>query len=159
VLIRDVDAQAVDLEGYLFPETYALPRAAPASRLIALMVDRFRATYTDEWRRTAEAQGFTTRQVVTLASLVEKETGKAEERPIVATVYRNRLKIGGPPGRSTVVYALRRPAYAGNIRQVDHLDSPIAPIGMRPAAGVIMALARPRSKRCLCPLESVACIS
>ena len=56
-LIRVVDRQAVDLEGYLFPETYTLPRAFPASRLVAMMVDRFLATYTDQWRRAAEELG------------------------------------------------------------------------------------------------------
>jgi len=126
-LIRDLDAQAVDLEGYLFPETYALPREMAASRLIAMMVDRFRATYIDEWRRSAEEQGLTTRQVVTLASLVEKETGKREERPIVAAVYRNRLQIGmALQADPTVVYALQKAGrYTGNIRRVDlALDSP-----------------------------------
>jgi peptidoglycan lytic transglycosylase G len=126
-LIRDLDPEAVDLEGYLFPETYALPRETPASRLIAMMVERFRATYTDQWRRSAQAQGLTTRQVVTLASLVEKETGKADERPIVAAVYRNRLKIGmGLQADPTVVYALQKEGrYTGNIRRDDlALDSP-----------------------------------
>lgn len=126
-LIRDLDAEAVDLEGYLFPETYALPRETPATQLITTMVDRFRATYTDEWRRSAEAQGLTTRQVVTLASLVEKETGKPEERPIVAGVYRNRMKIGmGLQADPTVVYALQNAGrYTGNIRRDDlSIDSP-----------------------------------
>ena len=125
--IQALDAQAVDLEGYLFPETYALPRAVQASRLIAVMVDRFLATYTDRWRRAAEEQGLTMRQVVTLASLIEEETGKSEERPIVAAVYRNRLRIGMRlQADPTVVYALRQAGtYTGNIRRDDlALDSP-----------------------------------
>lgn len=126
-LIQALDGEAVDLEGYLFPETYALPRATPASRLIVMMVDRFLATYTDRWRRAAEEQGLTMRQVVTLASLVEEETGTPEERPIVAAVYRNRLRIGMRlQADPTVVYALRQAgSYAGNIRRDDlALDSP-----------------------------------
>ncbi len=126
-LIRAVDPQAVDLEGYLFPETYTLPRAFPASRLVAMMVDRFLETYTDQWRRAAEEQGLTVHQVVTLASLVEKETGMPEERPMVAAVYRNRLKIGMRlQADPTVVYALRQAGrYTGNIRRDDlALDSP-----------------------------------
>ena len=126
-LIKDLDTDARDLEGYLFPETYALPRETPAARVIAMMVDRFRATYIDDWRRLADDQDLTTRQVVTLASLVEKETAQAQERPIVAAVYRNRLKIGmALQADPTVVYAMQRAGtYNGNIRRDDlALDSP-----------------------------------
>jgi UPF0755 protein len=126
-LIGDVDSAAEDLEGYLFPETYALPRGTPTATLIRLMVDRFRMTYTADLRVSAEQQGLTTRQAVTLASLVEKETGKADERPLVAAVYRNRLKIGmAMQADPTVVYALRKAGnYDGNIRKEDlSLDSP-----------------------------------
>lgn len=126
-LIGDLDSTANDLEGYLFPDTYALPRGTAASRLVALMVDRFRASYSDALGRSAQEHGLTTRQVVTLASLIEKETGKAEERPLVAAVYRNRLKVGmGLQADPTVVYALQKAGrYNGNIRRQDlELDSP-----------------------------------
>ncbi|OFW01592.1 MAG: hypothetical protein A3I61_06115 [Acidobacteria bacterium RIFCSPLOWO2_02_FULL_68_18] len=126
-LIRDLDPLATDLEGYLFPDTYALPRGTPAPRLVASMVERFQAAYAGDLRRRAEEQGLTTRQVVTLASLVEKETGRPEERPLVAAVYRNRLKVGmGLQADPTVVYALRKAGrYDGNIRRQDlALDSP-----------------------------------
>jgi UPF0755 protein len=125
--ITDLDPRATDLEGYLFPETYALPRGTPASRLIDAMFDRFRVVYDDRMRARAEAQGLTTRQVVTIASLVEKETGKADERPIVAAVYRNRLKIGmAMQADPTIVYALAKAhRYTGNIRREDlTLESP-----------------------------------
>jgi UPF0755 protein len=126
-LIKDFDAEARDLEGYLFPETYALARETPAARVVAQMVDRFRAAYQDEWRRRAEGAGLTTRQVVTLASLVEKETAQPQERAMVAAVYRNRLRIGmALQADPTVVYAMRRAGtYDGNIRRADlALDSP-----------------------------------
>jgi peptidoglycan lytic transglycosylase G len=125
--IHDFDDKASDLEGYLFPETYALPRHTPASRLIDLMVERFRTVYDEKMRARGSGQGLTTRQVVTLASLVEKETGKAEERPIVAAVYRNRMKIGMPmQADPTIVYALEKAhRYDGNIRREDlSMDSP-----------------------------------
>ena len=125
--IRELDDRASDLEGYLFPETYALPRQVPAARLVDLMVERFQAVYDDKMRARASAEGLTTRQVVTLASLVEKETGKTEERPLVAAVYRNRMKIGMPmQADPTVVYALMKAhRYDGNIRREDlSLDSP-----------------------------------
>jgi UPF0755 protein len=126
-LIQDLDPQATDLEGYLFPDTYALPRRTAASRLIAQMVDRFRASYTDDIRARAAEREMTTREVVTLASLVEKETGAGAERPIVAAVYANRLKIGmGMQADPTVVYALQKAGkYDGNIRREDlAIDSP-----------------------------------
>ena len=126
-LIRDLDPEAPDLEGYLFPETYAVPRGTPAAKLIALMIDRFRATYTEALQERAREQQLTTRQVVTLASLVEKETGKGDERPLVAAVYRNRMRIGmGMQADPTVVYALRKAGrYDGNIRREDlAIDSP-----------------------------------
>jgi UPF0755 protein len=125
--IADLDSEATDLEGYLFPETYALARKGDASRLIELMVDRFRSVYGEQMRTRAEAAGMTTRQVLTLASIVEKETGKPEERPIVAAVFRNRLKIGMPLQTDpTVVYALAKEhRYSGNIHKEDlSMDSP-----------------------------------
>ena len=125
--INDMDPAATDLEGYLFPDTYALPRRTPASRLIAQMVGRFRATYTDDLRSHAEERELTTREVVTLASLIEKETGAPDERPLVSAVYTNRLKIRmGLQADPTVVYALQKAGkYDGNIRREDlALDSP-----------------------------------
>ena len=126
-LIKDLDPAANDLEGYLFPDTYALPRRMPASRLIAQMVGRFRASYTDDVKSRADERGMTSREVVTLASLIEKETGTPGERPLVAAVYTNRLKIGmGLQADPTVVYALQKAGkYDGNIRKEDlGLDSP-----------------------------------
>ncbi len=126
-LIHDLDPDAPDLEGYLFPETYALPRGTPATRLVSIMVDRFRAVYTEDLRASAAAQGLTTRQVVTLASIVEKEAGLAAERPLVAAVFRNRMRIGMRlQADPTVIYALQKAGrWDGNIRRQDlQVDSP-----------------------------------
>jgi len=126
-LIRDLDPEATDLEGYLFPETYSLSRSTDAPRLVALMVDRFTKTLTPELRAAAQSRGLSVRQLVTLASIVEKETGKPEERPIVASVYANRLRIGMPlQCDPTVIYALLRAGrYDGNLRRDDlQFDSP-----------------------------------
>lgn len=125
--IADIDPAARDLEGYLFPETYTLPRGVPAARLIEQMVGRFRAVFTEDMRQRAMEQGQTVREIVTLASLVEKETAQPEERPLVAAVYRNRTKIGmGMQADPTVVYALQKAGrYNGNIRKQDlSFDSP-----------------------------------
>src|SRR4030095_11458809 len=115
-----------DLEGLLFPEEYSRPREVDASRVVAMMVDRFRAL-SESMRTRAESQQMTMRQVVTLASLVEKETARADERPIVAAVYRNRIKQGmGMQADPTVVYALMKAGeYDGNSRrEALNFDSP-----------------------------------
>src|SRR3954447_9779082 len=82
--IHDLDPAAKDLEGYLFPETYAVPHRTDAAKLTRLMVARFEKVATPELRQAAAARNLTLRQTVTLASIVEKETAKAEERPLVA---------------------------------------------------------------------------
>jgi len=119
--IRDVDPQAPNLEGYLFPETYSLARHTNAEHLVRLMVARFLHVWTPEMRAAADAQHLSARQAVTLASIVEKETGKADERPVVAAVYANRLRIGMPlQCDPTVIYGLERAGkYTGNLRRED----------------------------------------
>ena len=126
-LIGDLDPQAKDLEGYLFPETYSLPRNTPAAVVVEQMVAGFKNALTEPMRAAAKEQGFTIRQLVTLASLVEKETAAAEERPIVAAVYRNRVKINmGMQADPTVIYALQKAGqYRGNLtRENLQFDSP-----------------------------------
>jgi UPF0755 protein len=126
-LIRDLDPSADDLEGYLFPETYNLPRDASADLLVEQMVARFRAVYGEPLRDAARARGLTTRRVVTIASLVEKETSRSDERPIVSAVYQNRLRIGmGMQCDPTVIYALQKAGlWRGNLtRENLQFDSP-----------------------------------
>ena len=125
--VRAIDPKAPDLEGYLFPETYNLPRRADAQALVSQMTARFLEVFDESLRRETEAQGRTVREVVTLASLVEKETAKPEERPIVAAVYLNRVRIGmGLQGDPTVIYALEKAGkYTGNLtRENLRFDSP-----------------------------------
>lgn len=126
-LIRDLDPAATDLEGYLFPDTYPVPRQTPAATLVAQMVRGFRAALTPELIARAAADGLTVRQVVTLAALVEKETAQDAERPIVAAVYRNRHTIGmGMQADPTVIFALQRAGqWDGNLSRADlQFDSP-----------------------------------
>jgi UPF0755 protein len=126
-LIRALDPDAKGLEGYLFPETYALSRHADAAKLVTLMVSRFEHVFTPELRQAAAARNLTVRQAVTLASIVEKETARADERPLVAAVYATRLRIGMPlQCDPTVIYALTKAGrYAGNIHKDDlSFDSP-----------------------------------
>ncbi|HEY0874052.1 MAG TPA: endolytic transglycosylase MltG [Vicinamibacterales bacterium] len=126
-LVKGFDPAAKDLEGYLFPDTYTLPRTVTAAQLIERMVARFEKVLTPELREQAAARGLNVRELVTLASLVEKETAKPEERPIVAGVYTNRLRIGmGLQCDPTVIYALMLEGrYDGNIRRADlQIDNP-----------------------------------
>lgn len=126
-LIHELDPAARDLEGYLFPDTYNMTRHTTAAQLVERMVGGFDKVLTPELRAAARDHGMTVRQLVTLASIVEKETAKPEERPIVAGVYVNRLRIGmGLQADPTVIYALLRVnRYDGNLTR-DNLqfDSP-----------------------------------
>jgi UPF0755 protein len=126
-LVESIDPDARDLEGYLFPDTYSVSRQTDARALVRQMVDRFKQVASDAMLAEAHAQGFTARQVVTLASLVEKETARADERSLVAAVYRNRLRARiALQCDPTVIYAMQRVGrYHGNIRKVDlEIDSP-----------------------------------
>ena len=125
-LIQDLDPHAKDLEGYLFPDTYDIPRGPdPAAQLVSRMVRRFRAVIAPELPRLPS--GRTLRQIVTLASIVETETARPEERPRVAAVFLNRLQKRMPLQTDpTVIYALRKAGtWDGNIRKGDlDVDSP-----------------------------------
>jgi UPF0755 protein len=126
-LVRAFDPDAKDLEGYLFPETYSLSRHADAAKVVALMVARFDRVFTPALREAAAARHLSVRQAVTLASIVEKETARADERSLVAAVYSTRLRIGMPlQCDPTVIYALTKAGrYAGNIHKGDlSIDSP-----------------------------------
>lgn len=125
--IRDLDPRAPDLEGYLFPETYALTRAATAAGLVGMMVRQFRKTFDPLWQARGPAYARSVRETVALASLVEKETARPEERTTVAGVYANRLRIGmGLQCDPTVIYALMRAGqWDGNITRAGlQIDSP-----------------------------------
>jgi UPF0755 protein len=126
-LIADLDPGADDLEGYLFPDTYRFPRAATAEDVVAAMVSGFRRMFDGAMQAEAASRNLPLRRLVTLASLVEKETGKPDERPLVAAVYLNRLQIGMPlQCDPTIIYALQRAGrYTGNLTRADlELNSP-----------------------------------
>lgn len=126
-LVHDIDPAAVDLEGYLFPDTYPVSRHIDAPGMVKVMVERFGRALTPELRAAASARGYSVRQLVTLASIVEKETGTPSERPLVSAVYTNRLKVGmGLQCDPTVIYALQLAGkYNGNLRRADlSFDSP-----------------------------------
>lgn len=107
-LIADLDPQADSLEGYLFPDTYEYDETTTAEQLIEKMVRRFRQVLRPEYLERARELKMTLRQVVTLASLIEKEAKIASERPLISSVFHNRLirgmKLECDP---TVLYAAR----------------------------------------------------
>jgi len=126
-LIKAIDPQADSLEGYLFPDTYHLPRSEGAPALVQRMVQRFKSVFDEDLQKKAKATGLTVRQLMSLAALVEKETARGEERPVVSAVYHNRLRIGMPmQADPTVIYALKRAGrWNGNITKADlQFDSP-----------------------------------
>lgn len=120
-LVHDIDPQAPSLEGYLFPDTYHFTRTQSLHDMAAAMVRRF--------RQAAKEAGLNqnVHGVVTMASIVEKETGAPEERPEVASVFYNRLQknmvLATDP--SVIYAALLNNRYTGVIHQSDlHFDSP-----------------------------------
>jgi UPF0755 protein len=93
-LIADWDPAARDLEGYLFPDSYNVPRGTSTADLVAAMVAEFRRVNDEGRRRRAAELRMSVREVVTLASLIEEYTALPEERPRVAAVFHNRLRLG-----------------------------------------------------------------
>ena len=105
-LIHDLDPSAMNLEGYLFPDTYEFSPETRAPDVVEMMVKQFRNVWKPEWTERARAMGFTPRQIVTIASIIETEAKLAEERPIVASVIYNRLRRNVPLAvDSTIIYA------------------------------------------------------
>ena len=133
MMVRDIDPHARTLEGFLFPATYELPRHPVPVELTAAMVKKFK----EQWARispptagddkTRLPSGYPISSIVTLASLIERETPKKEERPLVAGVFENRLRkdmmLQCDP---TVIYALEQEGrYNGTLTGADlHLNSP-----------------------------------
>jgi len=125
--VAGVDPGADSLEGYLFPDTYPLPRRAGASGTVDAMLARFARAFDADLRAAAAVAGMTTRQAVTLASLIELESAQADERPIISGVFHRRLKVGMPlQCDPTVIYAIARAGrWDGNIHKADlQIDSP-----------------------------------
>lgn len=123
--VRDLAPNAASAEGFLFPATYAFPRHPTGRAIVDAMVKHFR----QEWA-TISSQAIpehSVEQTVTLASLVERETPKPEERPLVAGVFLNRLRQGVPlQCDPTVVYALELAGrYSGTLEASEiPFDSP-----------------------------------
>lgn len=118
-LIKDLDDQALTLEGYLFPSTYRITRSTTAEQLVRQMVDQFRKEWSTLTAATKPERSV--HDTVTLASLVEKETGNPAERTMVASVYANRLRVGMKLDcdPTTIYAALLEDRYRGVIHRSD----------------------------------------
>jgi UPF0755 protein len=120
-LIASLGLEVESLEGYLFPETYHFERGLAASDVVRALVAQFLGVW-EQIEPAARAAKMSRHQVVTLASIVERETGVAEERPLVAAVFRNRLRRGMRlESDPTVIYGI--PGFDGNLRRRDLEDT------------------------------------
>jgi peptidoglycan lytic transglycosylase G len=117
-LVRTQGIDAETFEGYLFPDTYYFLKGTLPEKVISSMAKRFWSVWTPEWKEQAKSMGLTVHQVVTLASIVEKETGIAAERPVISSVFHNRLnrkmRLESDP---TVIYGIKD--FNGNITRKD----------------------------------------
>jgi len=117
-LTRQLSVPADTFEGYLFPDTYAFARTADPERIIKAMVAELRANFPAKWHERAQELGFSVHEMITLASIIEKETGVADERPVIASVFHNRLgknmRLESDP---TVIYGIKN--FDGNLTRAD----------------------------------------
>jgi UPF0755 protein len=93
-LLRRLDVPIESLEGYLFPDTYTFASGSTARDVVAAMVERFEQAWKPAWDDHLKTLALSRHDVVTMASIVEKEARIAEERPVISAVYYNRLRVG-----------------------------------------------------------------
>ncbi len=131
--LKAVTAEAMDkkwrmthgsLEGYLFPETYKFPKNTPAAKVVTVMTEMFFKQARKMLPEPVVSTPETLHKIVTLASIIEKETGAKNERSLISAVFINRLKRNMPlQSDPTVIYAL--PHFDGNLKKKDlKYDSP-----------------------------------
>jgi UPF0755 protein len=149
---RFLGVNADSLEGYLFPDTYYLPKGTTMHDVAKRMVQRYKEVFTDSYRKRAAELGFTEQQIVTLASIIEKEAKVESERKLISAVYHNRLKKGIKlQADPTAVYGTR--AWVTRVTSKDlrrpsayntylHKGLPPGPIA-NPGQGAILAALYP----------------
>ncbi|MFO8082748.1 MAG: endolytic transglycosylase MltG [Desulfobacterales bacterium] len=121
-LIQHLGINAKNFEGYLFPDTYFFEKDAAPEKIISTMVKQFYNTFNPLWEKRSSDLQLSMHEIVTLASIIEKETGLAEERPLISSVFHNRLKknmrLQSDP---TVIYGVEN--FDGNLTR-KHLQTP-----------------------------------
>lgn len=99
---------SASIEGYIFPDTYTIPKGVDAEDALGIMIDKMREKFTPELSARAESMGMTENEVLTLASIVEKEAVVDAERPLISAVYHNRLKNRMPlQADPTAIYGIK----------------------------------------------------
>ncbi|MEW6248155.1 MAG: endolytic transglycosylase MltG [Nitrospirota bacterium] len=117
--IRTLGIEADSLEGYLFPDTYRFARRTKAGDALRVLVDNLWQVFTPELRERAKQVNLSIHEVLTLASVIEKETSVDEERPLISAVFHNRLRKNIPlQSDPTVIYGLAA-SFDGNLRRQD----------------------------------------
>jgi UPF0755 protein len=107
--IKSLGIEADSLEGYLFPDTYLMPKGITSQEIAERMINRFREVITPEIENRAKEIGFTIKEVITLASIIEREAQVDSERALVSAVYQNRLRKGMPlQADPTAIYGIKR---------------------------------------------------
>ena len=114
--------EAKSLEGFLFPETYFFSRAETEKQILSTMIAQYRKVFGSDFKKRAREIGMKEYEVLILASIVEKETGAGSDRPLISSVFHNRLKrrmrLDSDP---TVIYGLKN--FNGNLTR-KHLQTP-----------------------------------
>lgn len=106
--LESLKVDGPSLEGYLYPDTYRFPKGTPPEQVLTTMVQRLYEVYTGDLVARAGELGLDTKSVLTLASMIQKEALKDQERPLISAVFYNRMKIGMPlQSDPTAVYGLR----------------------------------------------------
>lgn len=117
-LMASLEIDAPSLEGYLYPQTYKFPKGASPVSILKLMVNKLKEEYNEELQKRTEKMGWSENEVLTLASIIEREAVTDEERPIISAVYRNRIKKGMPlQADPTAVYGVK--SYRSKITRND----------------------------------------
>jgi len=117
-LLREEGIEAGSFEGYLFPETYNFRRNTQARQIIKAMHEQLQRRWPVEWDARAAALGMSKHQIVTLASIIEKESGNFDEQPVIASVFHNRLRLNMRlQADPTVIYGIKD--FNGNITKRD----------------------------------------
>jgi UPF0755 protein len=120
--IKDLNIDAASLEGYLFPETYSYTSSTTPRQQLRAMVAQLRTQLTPELLKSAAALNLNTHQLITLASIIQKEAGNVMEMPLISAVFHNRLKRGiALQADPTVIYGIAN--FDGNLTR-KHLETP-----------------------------------